>query len=114
MTRPKQHARTETDLPAIPSFLRRRRAPAMPRRTGNPPQPRKRQPLAPDSMMPILQAVNTGRDTLRKLRASLRESCTDREIRGDLAALMRIHGIYRVARRYPPITRKTPPPASRP
>lgn len=103
------------DFLSIPTFLRRDESP--PPRSARPRTPRtrrKKAALPPDSMMPVLRALNRGRDTLQKLRSALGGKYTDTEIRDGLAALVRIGSIYRTGRRYLPIACKTPPPAKRP
>ena len=116
MTDPKDPHSTSTDdeLLAIPAFLRRDETPRAKTRSADPPPRRTRRAMPPQSMVPVLRAVKRGRDTFQKLRASLGDRYSDTEIRDGLAALTRIASIYRVGRRYLPITRKTPPPAKRP
>lgn len=99
----------DTDLLAIPDFLRR--DPNKPARTPKPVRSPKRQraPLPPESMVPVHRAIKRGRDTMQKLRQSLGKKYSDREIRRGVDALLRIKSIQRVGRRYVPIQMTRPP-----
>ena len=59
--------------------------------------------------MPVLRAINRGKDTMQKLRGSLGRKYTDRELRDGLQALLRIKSIHKTGRRYHPIQSLTPP-----
>ena len=100
----------DTDVMAIPAFLRRDCDSRSPQPLRNRYPRRKRRPLPPESMMPVLRAIKRSRDTIQKLRASLGDKYSDDEIRKGLAALIRIGSIHRVGRRYIPVASVTPPP----
>lgn len=103
MTRP-----DDTDLLAIPDFLRR--DPNRPTQPRTPVRHRKsrRAPLPPESMVPVLRAIKRGRDTMQKLRQSLGTKYSDREIKRGIDALLRIKSIHKVGRRYLPIQLRDP------
>ena len=98
----------DTDLLAIPDFLRRNAH--SPARTQSPARQRKprRAPLPPESMVSVLRAIKRGRDTMQKLRQGLGKKYSDREIKRGIDALLRIKSIHKVGRRYLPIQLREP------
>ena len=104
MTRP-----DDTDLLAIPDFLRRNSHDTPTTRRGAPARKPRPSRLPPESMVPVLRAIKRGRDTMQKLRASLGRKYTDRELKDGVDALLRIGSIHKVGRRYLPISARQPP-----
>lgn len=103
----------DTDLLAIPPFLRREGDGPRTTRPAPPPTGSYRSRMPPESMVPVLRAIKRGRDTMQKLRRSLGHRYSDRELRKGIDALLRINSIHRVGRRYLPIQTRTPPPRDR-
>lgn len=104
MTRP-----DDTDLLAIPDFLRRNSDDTPTTRRGAPARKPRPSRMPPESMVPVLRAIKRGRDTMQKLRASLGRKYTDRELKDGIDALLRIGSIHKVGRRYLPISARRPP-----
>ena len=109
MKRPQTTSPSSADPLDIPDFLKR--ADRSPRRDTSPdrPRPADRHRLPPDSMMPVLRAINRGKDTMQKLRGSLGHKYADKELRDGLQALLRIRSIHKIGRRYRPIQSLIPP-----
>ena len=99
----------EADLLAIPGFLQRDPDAPAPKPKTLPSSRAQRAPLPPQSMVPVLRAIKTGRDTMQKLRQSLRKKYSDRELKRGIDALLRIKSIHRVGRRYLPILQRRLP-----
>ena len=103
MTRP-----DDTDLLAIPGFLRREPDAHTPTPKPLPPRKTRRAPLPPQSMVSVLRAIKRGKDTIQKLRQGLGKNYSDREIKLGIDALLRIKSIHKVGRRYLPIQQRQP------
>ncbi len=112
MTPPRQPPR-DSDLLEIPEFLKRTSTGSRKPRPAAPARPRRRRPMPPQSMVPVLRAVRHGRDTMQKLRASLGDTYSDREIEAGIKALIRIGSIHRTGRRYLPIQLRQAPPGKK-
>ena len=108
MTPPRQPPR-DVDLLKIPEFLKRASTGSRKPRLPEPARPRRR-PMPPQSMIPVLRAIRRGRDTMQKLRASLGDTYSDREIEAGIKALIRIGSIHRTGRRYLPMQLRQAPP----
>ena len=114
MPQPPDDPSTEDHF-GIPNFLDRKKTP----RTSPPapPQPpsTKRTILPPDSMMPVLRAIRTGKTTIQQFRASLGGTYPDKDLHAGLDALIRINTIQRIGRQYVlvqysnPLPPETPP-----
>ena len=113
MTPPPQPSR-DADLLEIPEFLKRSSTGSRKPHLPEPARPRRRRPMPPQSMVPVLRAIRRGRDTMQKLRASLGDTYSDREIEAGLKALIRIGSIRKTGSRYLPMHLRQAPPRDKP